>query len=1172
MWFLVLTHFRTGIDVTFHVFAPKKDERKLRSILNKWEDRGHVSNLTLSEKDSYLRSLISIQSLDINQIGIIRENDQFILSCVARGSPTITFRWFKDGTYINVTATSRKWVKLIKDPHVADQYTGLLGVERAHPYDEGIFTCQVEDFNMKECLSKEVLIEKKPSIKIEPVNLTVKKGENFTIKCVTTEESRDGSKYIYSWTKNKELLPVRTEFEKYEVLYPSGTILQVKSAEKSVQYSCLVQGSKVSSEKVVSVYVVDRKGVYTCPAGLFLEMLWPETAPDTNSILNCPKGYSGLATRYCALKDGRKPAWGLPSFSECTHHELGRIYDTFDRIKLGYSSTSLEKLFTGILNYTKKDSYTLLPGEGAKILDIIHEIMQFTSKSQRSLEQSRNITNILFSIVDQVLSTPNSLTKQEEIRTAFELVNEHLSLVGSSLVSPNNNLFRISMNTIDLTVLNLTYYHSNKYFHIPNNFDKPTTQWLGVQISGTNILVKEKNSRLAAGIIFRNISNFMPPRLFIRIKDGSELEYEIYSQIVTLLPLPEFFEMYPIAIDFKHQLNHKMNWSDDETWSVKCGYADLSTFTYSWNIYSCYTEVLSDLKTRCICPKHGIFALLLTLAPKTKTEESTSNVFFLILASITGMVLTVITTVCLSVSCFLKPKSTLTMLKLQCSFSIFLFGIIFLIAVVIGPTQSYYLLFLTGLETTILLSLSSHLSKLLIIFTELTELPKSMTSKHTVTGIISGVPVITVFASHLSYKTMDVKLESWWILKGTLSFNIFICVTSIMAVLFVFIYTIVMKKLDNLLEINEKYAKPLHKRQGLLRRSCVVFIFLILFSISSIIYINTPNILWSICQFSASNIVMGLVILVCYILKSETSINEMFEKKKTNENTFFSYNSSNSSPLKFITRQDPEVENDSTPHMKPEQFTMVNRDSTKPSIVGKSQSIAATFESCLHNMPNCDSRLDVAATSQRYKQQASLEYYNSSPQSFRKYSGAATICSPDILANKVCVELDLVASSLQRQPSRSSKVSSTAPSISPDEAIAQILDYSKDPPLSVPPAEGSYKERTQPDGHDESIICEKALSTVEEVSETEMDSPEVSEKPSPVNSDIKILVQSASVCESVKSDNLDGMLDSISQDLDYLLNKSDEVAITTLKRGSKSHASTKDTSELPESVTIRSKC
>lgn len=40
-----------------------------------------------------------------------------------------------------------------------------------------------------------------------------------------------GGKYTYSWTKNKELLPVRTDLEKYEVLYPYGTILQVVSAE-----------------------------------------------------------------------------------------------------------------------------------------------------------------------------------------------------------------------------------------------------------------------------------------------------------------------------------------------------------------------------------------------------------------------------------------------------------------------------------------------------------------------------------------------------------------------------------------------------------------------------------------------------------------------------------------------------------------------------------------------------------------------------------------------------------------------------------------------------------------------------------------------------------------------------------------------------------------------------
>lgn len=178
------------------------------------------------------------------------------------------------------------------------------------------------------------------------------------------------------------------------------------------------------------------------------------------------------------------------------------------------------------------------------------------------------------------------------------------------------------------------------------------------------------------------------------------------------------------------------------------------------------------------------------------------------------------------------------------------------------------------------------------------------------------------------------------------------------------------------------------------------------------------------------------------------------------------------------------------------------------------------------------------------------------------------------------MELDLVASSLQRQPTRISKMP-TVP-ISPDEAIAKILDYSSDPPV----ADSQYRERTQPDGHDENLMCEKTLSTVEEVSETEIDSPEVSEKPSPVNKEVKVSasptvkVQVSSTSD--KCDKLDGMLDSITQDLEYLLNNSQEVPVSTLKRIPKSPISVKhavskevfkdDKDGLIESVTIRSKC
>jgi len=58
---------------------------------------------------------------------------------------------------------------------VTDQYTALLAVERVQKYDEGKFTCQVEDFNIQQCMSKFVKVKRRPLVKIEPMSLTVKK-------------------------------------------------------------------------------------------------------------------------------------------------------------------------------------------------------------------------------------------------------------------------------------------------------------------------------------------------------------------------------------------------------------------------------------------------------------------------------------------------------------------------------------------------------------------------------------------------------------------------------------------------------------------------------------------------------------------------------------------------------------------------------------------------------------------------------------------------------------------------------------------------------------------------------------------------------------------------------------------------------------------------------------
>lgn len=124
--------------------------------------------------------------------------------------------------------------------------------------------------------------------------------------------------------------------------------------------------------------------------------------------------------------------------------------------------------------------------------------------------------------------------------------------------------------------------------------------------------------------------------------------------------------------------------------------------------------------------------------------------------------------------------------------------------------------------------MSSQLSKLLIVYTEIVQLPRPGNRKQTVVGITTGgllegccsaykhfllgVPVIAVFGNHLAYRTMNRRLESWWLLKGSLAFNIFITCAICILVLFVFLYVTVTSKLKSLMDLHEKCSKPLQRR------------------------------------------------------------------------------------------------------------------------------------------------------------------------------------------------------------------------------------------------------------------------------------------------------------------------------------------------------------------------
>ncbi|XP_019873401.2 uncharacterized protein LOC109601592 isoform X3 [Aethina tumida] len=893
-----VNHFMSGVDVAFHFYWLKREEKKVRAVLSKWVEKGYFGNITVLDKELQLRTVLSIQSFTVNQPGILRRGDEVILSCVARGSPSMTFRWFKEHLSINVTSESHKWTRLIKDPHVQDQYTALLAVQKADYLDDGLFICQVEDFNVQQCMSHRIQVGKPPNIKIEPMSITVQKGENFTIKCITQDDT-NGRIFNYIWTKSKTLLPVKTDTERYEVLYPSGSILQIFNAERDVQYSCKVQdGSTLSSEKVVNVYVVNKIEVGTCPRHVYLNQSWPETAPHYGTVQPCPEGYAGTVYRGCILRDGKNPSWDTPDFSQCTHNKLVRLQKLLELLKLGYVSMSPERLFQTILKQLQITK-SLLPGEGARHLAIINEMLDYLRRSRSSIN---SLTNLTLASIDRILMDRNSLLNQTHVQMVPQVLETYLEIFTPVLIG-NESSSQITYPTLGITLLNLTCINERNFYIPPLGVNNDDLK--GITIDGRFLLEKDKDkNNMLTMTVYKNISVFLPPRSYLRIKDGSEIQYEIVSDVLTFESDAKINSLQ-ISFPARTSTSRHDNYSASDVWSVRCASADVASFTYTWDIYSCKTQTLDDATVQCDCPYSETVALLLTTTPlkSSASDEDDPRRYVLIGGCSLCMALALFTTACLATSCWMQRLTCLIFLKLQCSLSIFCSALLFTLATVTGPSKIYYIYFITSLETFILLALSSHLSKLLIVFTELVHLPRPVTSKETVIGIISGVPIITVFGSHIAYRTMDIKLSSWWMIVNSFSFNLYVTVIAIITLLFIFVYVTVMKKLRVLAQQHAKHEKSINKRAALLRRSACLFTAISILSISSIVYVNKPHPIWSLYQFAGANVVLGVVLIVCYVIRGETEFHSLFHatSKLNKDDKFFSVDST-SSPLNYVNK------------------------------------------------------------------------------------------------------------------------------------------------------------------------------------------------------------------------------------------------------------------------------
>ncbi|KRT85790.1 hypothetical protein AMK59_1954, partial [Oryctes borbonicus] len=321
-------------------------------------------------------------------------------------------------------------------------------------------------------------------------------------------------------------------------------------------------------------------------------------------------------------------------------------------------------------------------------------------------------------------------------------------------------------------------------------------------------------------------------------------------------------------------------------------------------------------------------------------------------------------------------------------------------------------------------------------------------------------PVIAVFGNHLAHRSISTQVNSWWLIAGTLSFNIFIACFTVLILLFCLIYNITVKKIKLIKTKYDKEAEVLKCRIKLIHRSAYIFYSTTLMIFSSIAYINFPKLILCHYLFCSISILLGFVILLCYTLYSEISLRRLTFARIKGANGKKCTTEGTGDPLKFYTMQTPETDNDSAPSYQSTYFgknraaetQFTNEPICKHKVTDISSPTFKTYASAKFSQGRLD-RLDYGPDVQHFTTISPSVHYE------MEY-----IPSPDILATEKYAELDLVASSMQK-PQQVASCSPKPSKITPPPSTKLTV-------VTVSSEVDSNSERHQPDGEEKRSVSE----------------------------------------------------------------------------------------------------
>ncbi|KAH9499892.1 hypothetical protein Btru_076854 [Bulinus truncatus] len=584
--FIITSMNEQSIGFLFYV-----DKRELPYINQSLWELIHVRNffgfpVSQTQWSVQINPALKFVSLEINGENSVIEGKMLTLTCTARGSEYIQFKWFKNGKPLNLSLTHRNAWEIHLPENIQGKHISVLNIDGISVYDEGKFTCEVSDFGCKQNESLFLNVLPLPVVQVDPVSASILEGSSQNLRCISAVDKQESS--TYTWLKNNRILS-KSDDEIVEIIHPTGSHLLITHAVTSTNYTCRVTNKAGTSAKTVSVIVIANYNRTSCPSNKLQDILWNQTFGGYFNLQRCPRESDGSAKRFCNCNES-SCEWSQPNYAQCHWRLFINVFDGLRKIQMGYAEKTLIEIFQDLYQLTKLARYGMYAGDldlASKILlMIVTTARDFPSLLSKrfKIEELVELMNILF------VETFNTTTEEREELLVGQQLLQTVEFFTDLNKANLLDLTDVEDENISLKVAMITPSSPQQIMEMTNK-----TYIDLLVLPHPLLVVKFDHSFLH--LIENESSKKYPFENFI-------------SNVYSYYPLfPSQNITNNFIVNIPHNIGHKHS-IYDTVYCVSWEKSKLGSSSFTWENNSCSSLKTVINQTHCLCTLPGHFTLV----------------------------------------------------------------------------------------------------------------------------------------------------------------------------------------------------------------------------------------------------------------------------------------------------------------------------------------------------------------------------------------------------------------------------------------------------------------------------------------------------------------------------------------------------------------------------------